>query len=112
MDSAQALSIVKLLANGMDPDSGESFPSDSPYQRPQVVRALHEAATALERIDRFERRRATMPKKTGSQWTEDEDRRLLTAFDSGRALQELAEAHERTAASIRARLSKYGRIST
>ncbi|HXI38189.1 MAG TPA: hypothetical protein VNH80_14870 [Burkholderiales bacterium] len=111
MDSAQALAVVRSLANGVDPESGEVFPAESAYQRPQIVRALYEAASALERIDRFDRRRSQMPPKTGEPWTEDEDRKLLAAFDAGRALQELAAAHERTMGAVRARLLKYGRIS-
>jgi len=111
MDSAQALAVVRSLANGVDPESGEVFPAESAYQRPQVVRALYEAATALERIDRFDRRRSQMPPKTGEPWTEEEDRKLLAAFDAGRALQELASAHERTMGAVRARLLKYGRIN-
>jgi hypothetical protein len=52
-----------------------------------------------------------MPAKTGEPWSEDEDRKLLAAFDSGRSLQELAAAHQRTLAGVRARLLKYGRIN-
>ena len=111
MDSAQALAVVRSLANGVDPESGEVFPAESAYQRPQIVRALYEAASALERIDRFDRRRSQMPPKTGEPWTEDEDRKLLAAFVAGRALQELAAAHERTMGAVRARLLKYGRIN-
>ena len=73
--------------------------------------ALYEAAAALERIERFERRKAQVPQKTGEPWSEDEDRKLLAAFDSGRALRELAAAHERTMGAVRARLLKYGRIN-
>ncbi len=83
MEQAQALAVVRSLANGVDPESGEVFPAESTYQRPLVVRALYEAAAALERIERFERRRAQMPAKTGEPWTEDEDRKLLAAFDVG-----------------------------
>jgi hypothetical protein len=111
MDQAQALEVVRSLANGVDPESGEVFPPESAYQRPQVVRALYEAAAALERIERFERRRAQMPAKTGEPWSEEEDRKLLAAFDAGRALQELATAHERRMGAVRARLLKYGRIN-
>jgi hypothetical protein len=111
MDQAQALEMIRSLANGVDPESGEVFPPESAYQRPQVVRALYEAASALERIERFERRRAQMPAKTGEPWSEEEDRKLLAAFDAGRALQELASAHERTMGAVRARLLKYGRIN-
>jgi len=112
VDSTQAIAVVRSLANGVDPESGEVFPPASAYQRPQVVRALYEAATALERIERFERRKAQMPAKTGEPWSEDEDRKLLAAFDAGRAIQELASAHERTVGAIRARLVKYGRLAT
>ena len=111
MDIAQALAVIRSLANGVDPESGEVFPPESAYQRPQVVRALYEAAKALERTARFERRRAQMPAKTGEPWSEAEDRKLLAAFDAGRALQELAAAHERTMGAVRARLLKYGRIN-
>lgn len=111
MESAQALAVVRSLANGVDPESGEVFPAESAYQRPQTVRALYEAATALERVERFERRKAQMPAKTGEPWSEDEDRKLLAAFDAGKALQDLAAAHERTMGGVRARLIKYGRIN-
>src|SRR5438477_12949575 len=107
MDSAQALAVVRALADGIDPESGEVFPRESAYQRPQVVRALYEAATALQRIERFERRRAQMPPKTGEPWSEEEDRKLLAAFDAGRALQDLAADHQRTIGAVRARLLKY-----
>ena len=111
MDQAQALAVVRSLANGVDPESGEIFAPESPYQRPQIVRALYEAAAALERSERYDRRKSQMPPKTGELWSEDEDRRLLAAFDAGRALQELAAAHERTMGAVRARLLKYGRIN-
>src|ERR1041384_1623115 len=117
MDAAQALTVVRSLANGVDPESGEVFPPERAYQRPQGGRgrrgggALAEAPSALERIERFERRKSQLPQKTGEPWTEDEDRKLLAAFDAGRALQELAAAHERTMGAVRARLLKYGRIN-
>ena len=77
----------------------------------RAVRALYEAASALERIERFARRKAQLPQKTGEPWSEGEDRKLLAAFDAGRALKELAALHERTMGAVRARLLKYGRIN-
>ena len=35
MNQAQALEVVRSLANGVDPDTGEVFSAESPYQRPQ-----------------------------------------------------------------------------
>ena len=69
MEQAQALAVVRSLANGVDPETGEVFPAESAYQRPLVVRALYEAASALERQERFERRKAQLPAKTGESST-------------------------------------------
>lgn len=111
MNPSEALSVVRSLANGVDPASGEVFPAQSPYQRAETVRALFAAADALERAERFSRRRGDLPAKAGQPWSEQEDRMLLASFDSGRGLPELAAAHERTQTGIRARLVKYGRLS-
>ena len=111
MNQTEALSVVRSLANGVDPESGEVFAADSVYQRAHTVRALYAAAEALEKSERFERRKQQLPPKTGEPWLEDEDRRLLAAFDAGGALAELAAAHQRTQTGIRARLVKYGRLA-
>ncbi len=111
MNQAEALSVVRSLANGVDPESGEVFPGDSIYQRAQTVRALYAAAEALEKSERFERRKQQLPAKTGEPWTEEEDRRLLSGFDSGSGLPDLAAAHQRTQTGVRARLVKYGRLA-
>ena len=111
MNASEALGIVRALASGVDPVTGDAFPAESAYQRAQIVRALYEAASALERSARFERKRAQLPPKTGVAWTGEEDRRLLAAFDGGRALGEVAAEHERTQGAIRARLVKYGRLA-
>jgi hypothetical protein len=75
------------------------------------VRALYRAATALEKVEIRERKAAQLPAKTGEPWSEDEDRKLLAAFDAGHALGELAAKHQRTQTGIRARLVKYGRLA-
>jgi len=111
MNQTEALSVVRSLANGVDPESGEVFPSESPYQRAQTVRALYEAATALEKMEIKERKKAQLPAKTGEPWGEDEDRKLLSSFDAGRGLPEIAAAHQRTQTGVRARLVKYGRLA-
>ncbi|MGQ0511540.1 MAG: hypothetical protein ACT4P9_13105 [Betaproteobacteria bacterium] len=111
MEAGQSLSIVRSLANGVDPQSGEVFSSDSPYQRADVVRALYHATEALERQDKAARRRGSLPAKAGAPWTEDEDRKLLSSFDAGRGLAGIAAAHERTQTGVRARLVKYGRLA-
>ena len=111
MNQSEALSVARSLANGVDPEGGEVFAADSVYQRAQTVRALYAAAEALEKSERFERRKQQLPPKTGEPWAEEEDRKLLSAFDAGRGLPDLASAYQRTQTGVRARLVKYGRLA-
>jgi hypothetical protein len=111
MEEAKALDILSALANGVHPETGEMFASDSPYQSPDVVRALFVAIRALETRGRLaNRRRAELPSNAGKPWSSEEDRKLLAAFDEGGSLKQLADTHQRTLAGIQARLEKYKRI--
>jgi hypothetical protein len=109
MDESKALTILAALADGVNPLTGEVFPADSPYQSAEIVRALYCAARVL---DAGKRRtpRAGMPRNAGKPWSEEEDRRLLEAFDHGEALEALAQNHARTRAGIQARLERHGRL--
>ncbi len=40
MEADRAIEIIQSLADGVDPFSGKRFPSDSPYQQADTVRAL------------------------------------------------------------------------
>ena len=48
MDAAEALTVVRALADGRDPQSGAPLAPESVFQQPEVIRALFTAATALE----------------------------------------------------------------
>ena len=103
MDQAQALAIVRSLANGVDPESGEVFPPESAYQRPQVVRALYVAAAALERIGALwtsaaSRCRRTPARRGPRTRTASCSPRLTRAGRCGSR-----PAHERTMGAVRAR---------
>lgn len=109
MDETKALSIVSALANGVNPQTGEVFAPDSPYQTADVVRALFLAAQVLESRPRA-KTKAAVPDNAGKPWGSEEDERLLKAFDAGTLIPELARAHARTPAGIQARLEKHGRL--
>lgn len=112
MDDIKALGIVSALANGVNPQTGEVFDVDSPYQTADVIRALYVAVRALESTTRTKLRpgRSRMPSNAGKPWTEHEDLELLEKFDEGLSIAELARAHDRTAAGIQARLERHGRL--
>ncbi|WP_198683346.1 hypothetical protein [Peristeroidobacter agariperforans] len=111
MDDNKALSIVSALANGVNPQTGEMFEIDSPYQAADVIRALYVAVRALELSNRSKGRgnRARLPVNAGKPWAEQEDRDLLERFDAGQSIAQLAQAHDRTMAGIQARLERHGR---
>lgn len=52
MDAERAIEIVQALADGVDPFTGERFPSGSPYQQADTVRALHLALEGLTKLRR------------------------------------------------------------
>jgi hypothetical protein len=113
MDESKALTIVSALANGVNPLTGEIFTTDSPYQSPDIVRALYISVRALEfSAKRRLRARERLPGNAGKPWSEEEDHRLLSEFDRGCAVAELAQAHQRTQAGIQARLEKHGRLQS
>lgn len=112
MDDIKALGIVSALANGVNPQTGEVFDVDSPYQSANVIRALYIAVRALETTTRTKLRpsRARLPSNAGKPWTEDEDLELLEKFDEGMSIADLARVHDRTPAGIQARLERHGRL--
>ena len=110
MDAEGALKILKPLAEGIDPFTGEVLPPGSLYQNPQVVRALFVATTALEKQRERNRRQSDLPGKAGKPWSEEEDKELAEVFDSGKSIEELSTLRQRTKAAIQSRLLKLGKI--
>lgn len=118
MERDRTLQILKALAEGVDPATGEQFPGNSSYQHPETVRALYSAIRLLEsgpspssavQPSSGEARKPG-PANAGRPWSQDEDQRLGKGYDTGRTIDELAEAHQRSRIAIEARLAKLGRI--
>jgi hypothetical protein len=113
MEKADALKILQQLADGIDPQTGQPFRADSPYQHADTVRALCVALRALEAQPAPKPRAAAgenAPQNSGKPWSEDEDKALAGAFDAGGKIPELATAHQRSRFAIEARLAKLGKI--
>ena len=111
MKATDALEIIRSLSDGVDPSTGEIFPDDSPYQKPQVIRALFSAVAIMEGSAKKERKRDDLPANTGQPWSEREETELVHAFDQGTTIAQLADIHQRTKGSISSRLSRLGKIS-
>ena len=110
MQLQSALPIVRALAYGVNPLTGELFAESCPYSEPRTLRALFSAVELMEREVEREKRRERLPANFGKPWTEAEDQALAGEFDSGLAMHEIARKHARTQSSIRLRLEKLGKI--
>ena len=110
MQIEAALPIVRALADGVNPVTGEAYPEQSPYAEPRTLRALFSAVEMMEKEVERERRRQRLPANFGKPWTAEEDAQLATSFDGGTPITEIARRHARTHSSIRLRLEKLGKI--
>ena len=110
MQIESALPIVRALADGVNPVTGESYPEESPYAEPRTLRALFSAVDLMQKEVEREERRKRLPANFGKPWTEEEDGLLATSFDNGIGISEIARRHQRTHSSIRLRLEKLGKI--
>ena len=104
------LAILEALADGVEPLTGEPLPDDSFYHHRKVMAALQAGFAALQKQQKKETQRAKLPVQAGKPWTDEEDQRLLEAFDNGSKVKELAEEHGRTSGAIQSRLTKKARL--
>jgi hypothetical protein len=105
-----ALPIIRALADGVNPFTGEAYPDHSPYAEPRALRALYAACDLMSREVEKERRKQRQPANFGKSWSEGEDRALIASFEAGAPMEEIARKHARTLVSIRLRLEKLGKI--
>jgi hypothetical protein len=111
MEVSEALKIIRLLSEGIDPETGEVLENESTFNKPQVIRALAVAVNAMERVHKIESRKGTLPDNAGKAWTTEEDNELVKAFEKDESINELAIRHSRTIGAISARLVRLGKLS-
>ena len=111
MNTQEAAEILRALADGVDPFTGEIFPDDSPYQKPQVIRALFLALSVMEGVPKGRKVKRVLPENAVKPWEQAEDELLSTEFDAGTPVDEIARRHKRTEGAIRARLVRIGKIT-
>jgi hypothetical protein len=111
MEIPEALTIVRKLADGVHPETGEVLQADCLYNHPQAVRALHRAIGALEFQDERERARKFLPGNAGKPWTNQEDAQICDEIRRGMSFEQIAQIHNRTNGSIVARLVRLSKIS-
>jgi RNA polymerase-binding transcription factor DksA len=110
MNNNDALQIMRALADGISPDSGEPLSNDSIFQSTKITRALFASISALEHKIRTDTRRQNLPSNAGNPWKENEEKLMVEEFDKGESVTEIAKRHGRTRGAIQSRLLKLGKL--
>jgi hypothetical protein len=107
MEMQEAIKIVRALAAGSDPETGEAFGKESVCRKPIVVKALNRALAALVKLEDWDRNK---PANAGRAWKREEIVQVCKEVQDGIDFHEIARLHHRTVGSIVARLVKLGKI--
>ena len=100
---------VNTLAQGIDPTTGEVFSAESPYNDPEVIRALFSILEFVKNPTRprrsvEERRQENIevgrPKNSGLPWTEEDRALIKSGFQEGIAVGKLAATLGRSSGAI------------
>ena len=108
MTIERAKLILRFLAEGADPLTGEVLPEDSVCNKAEIVRAFYCILNELETEKSAPNRK--LPENAGRPWTKEEDKKLLKMFDEGRSNKEMMSALGRTKGSIISRLARLGKV--
>lgn len=117
MELDEAKQIVKALANGIDPTTGEVLPKGSPYNDPAVIRALFTVLGSIKTVKRSKQSdeqkqqgnsEIGKPKNAGLPWPEELKAEVASKYLSGTPVHKLARYFERTTGAIVSELTKQG----
>ena len=121
MDIKEATDILEILANGIEPSSGNKIPAGSPYNSPDVIRALYTCINYIKHPPKRQRKsveekraeniKKGLPQNSGMPWTEDLKMDLVSQFKSGIQPNALSRKFERTRGAIISELKKLGEIT-
>lgn len=103
MDIIRAKEIVRELADGVDPTTGEVLPAESVYNSPEVIRALF---TMLEYVNKDIVKDPL--RNAGKPWTDIEDAKLEDEFACNIKITDIAREHGRSYGAIESRLDYLG----
>lgn len=103
MEIKRAAELLRGLADGVDPMTGQPLPDESVYNRPEIIRALHCVLRELQ-----ERTGGTAAVNAGRNWSAEEETRLLQEYGAGLPIETIARRHGRSVGAIETRLTELG----
>ena len=109
MDIMRAKELLALLADGVNPITGEVLTDEDSCNQVEIVRALHKVLRLLD--DMQNRPTRSSLENAGKPWTQEDEALLCSLFDAGGTRKEISRQLKRTGGSISARLEKLGKIN-
>jgi len=109
MDIQRAKELLAMLADGVNPLTGEILAYNDSCNQGEIVRALNTAVTELDKL--AARRSRPQPDNAGKPWTKEEEDQLIEEYQSGITAIEIAKIHNRSKGAIAARLVRLGLIT-
>lgn len=118
----QVIQILEALGNGINPVTGEALPATSCANEPATIRALLNLAREIQPGNYTERRKRTpeetrevnqqlgRPARSHTQWTTDDESRLIQGHENGNSIETLAIEHQRSPLAIAAKLHRLGKL--
>ena len=106
----EARKIIHLLANGIDPITGEILPDTSPYNQPQIIRALFAVLETDPAKKNKLKTGRNLPAKHGKPWVQEEKDYVAASYKKGIPIKEIAAHLQRTNGSIGSELIRQGLI--
>lgn len=110
MENRDALNILRNIAKGIDPFTGELLSENGIFRNPQTVLALKCVISTIEpkQVDENESQKTLS--NAGKFWSPREDKVLCARYDAGTSIIDLAAKHGRTHGAITIRLVKLGKV--
>lgn len=108
MNLQYAVEYAKILAEGIDPHTGELFPETHICNDAETVRVLY---TLINAAACSNGNCTGKSSNIGSAWSQAEENQLIAEFQKGVDFADIAHQHGRTRGAIISRLKKLGLLS-
>jgi hypothetical protein len=114
MDIYKAKEIIKILADGIDPTTGDVLPAGSICNDPDVIRALFKVLESIQMPLKVSGKSIEEKKENwrsgnmGLPWSAEHRKEIGILYNQGKTIKELSENFERTTGAIKAELRHQG----
>jgi len=114
MDIYEAKEIVEMLADGIDPKTGDVLSADSICNDPEVIRALFKVLESIQMPLKVsgksieEKKEKWRSNNMGLPWSAEHREEIGILFNQGKTIKELSAHFERTTGAIRSELKYQG----